>query len=134
MAVVSINYQEGNPENYKSVEVSYNHVTERAFFASGNFIVDWYNMNKWLANEIDGELRNEHAFSNSSSVDHFVMDGAPVESRYLKIDEDGNPYLTKEYDWHDTGTEIFIPAGQDWTWEQLKQYIEDESRTSELPG
>ena len=131
MAVIGINYQEGEPETYKSVEVSYNHVSDRKLFESGNFIVDWYNMNKWLMEEIDGALKNEHAFSNSSSVDHFIMDGATVQSRYLKIDEEGNPYLTKDYDWLDEGTELFIPEGEDWTWDQLKEYVKNESGITE---
>lgn len=134
MAVVSINYKEGNPESYQSIDISYDYLQKRKIFDSGNFIVDWYDHQKWIAEEMDGELKNEHSFSNSSSVDHFIMDGANVESRYLKIGEDENPYLTKEYDWYDPGTELFIPEGEKWTWEQLKEYVKNESRTSELPG
>jgi hypothetical protein len=134
MAVIGINYEEPNPETYKSIEISYAHLAKRKVFESGNFIVDWYNHNKWIAEEMDGELSKEHHFSNSSSVDHFIMDGANVESRYLKIDENEVPYLTEEYDYLDPGTELFIPKGEKWNWEQLKQYVKDESRTTELPG
>lgn len=127
MAVIGINYQEGNPESYESVRISYSDLSKEKIFSSGNFIVDWYNLNKWIAEEIELELRNEYHFSNLSSVDHFIMDGANVVSRYLKFDAEKNPYLTKEYDWMDEGTELFVPEGEDWTWEQLKEYVKNES-------
>jgi len=126
MAVVNITYDEGQPETYKSVEVSYNYNSDRVKFESGNFIRDWFNHNKWIAEEIDDKLKNEHGFANSSSVDHFIMDGANVISRYLKVDEDGNPYLTKDYDYLDPGTEFFIPKDEEWSWEKLKEYVKNE--------
>jgi len=52
------------------------------------------------------------------------MDGAPFDSRYLKM-KDEIPYLTK--DWDDGGIEFFIPEGTDWTWEELKNYCKNES-------
>lgn len=134
MAVISISYKEPNPETYKHVRISYGDLNKEKIFDSGNFIVDWYNLNKWLSEEIEGELKSEHAFSNSSSVDHFIMDGANVQSRYLKFDEDGNPYLSDKYDWLDEGAELFIPEGENWTWEQLKEYIKNESGITESPG
>jgi hypothetical protein len=127
MAVISINYTEPNPESYESVSISYlGEKSSQKIFNSGNFIKDWYNLNKWIAEEADGELKNESHFSNSSSIDHFIMDGANVISRYLKI-KDGKPLLEKEYDFMDEGTEMFIPEGEDWTWEQLKEYVKNES-------
>lgn len=132
MAVIGINYKEPNPETYESIRIMYGEGSDKVkLFDTGNFIVDWYNHNKWIAHEIDGELSKEHHFSNSSSVDHFVMDGAPIESRYLKFDEEKNPYLDKEFDWHDPGTELFIPLGTDWSWEELKEYVKNESRVTE---
>jgi hypothetical protein len=125
MAVISINYDEENPETYESVEVLYN--SGKKLFKSGNFIRDWYNLNKWINEEIEGELANDLHFAHSSTVDHFIMDGANVISRYLKINKDGLPYLTKEYDYMDEGTEFFIPSGEDWTWEQLKEYVKNEN-------
>jgi len=133
MAVIGINYIEPNPETYESVRISYGNLSKEKIFASGNFVVDWYNMNKWIQKELDGgELKDEYHFSSSSSVDHFIMDGANVVSRYLKFDKDDKPYLSKEYDFMDEGTEIFIPEGEDWTWEQYKEYVKNESRTSEI--
>jgi hypothetical protein len=126
MAVIGINYNEGNPETYESVRISYGNLEKEKIFSSGNFVVDWYNLNKWIQNEIEGELKDEHHFSSSSSVDHFIMDGANVVSRYLKI-KDGKPVLESEYDFMDEGTEFFIPEGENWTWEQLKEYVKNES-------
>jgi len=123
MAVIGITYNEPNPETYKHVSIHYGGGDE--IFDSGNFIKDWYAHNKWIAKEIDDKLKDEHGFSNSSSVDHFIMDGASVISKYLKYDEDDNPYLTKDYDWYDPGTEVFIPKDEDWTWEEYKQYCNE---------
>lgn len=127
MAVITVNYKEPNPETYESVEISYDDLEKRKVFSSGNFIKDWYNLNKWVAQEMAGELSNEIHFSNSSSLDHFITDGANVVSRYLKM-KGGKPQLEKEYDFMDEGIELFIPSGEDWTWEQLKNYIENDSR------
>jgi len=126
MAVIGINYKEPNPETYESVRISYGGLEKEKIFNSGNFIRDWYNLNKWIANEIAGELAEEYHFSNSSSVDHFIHDGANVVSRYLKM-KGGKPILEKDYDFMDEGTEFFIPEGEDWTWEQLKEYCKNES-------
>lgn len=121
MAVIGINYTEPDPNTYESVQISYGKDEEK-IFDSGDFVKDWYELNKWITMEADGELKQEYAFSNSSSVNHFIMDGAPYISRYLKIDDSGNPLLVKDYDWMDEGTEFFIPDGKDWTWEELKKY------------
>lgn len=124
MAVIGIRYKEPNPETYEGIYIHYGEGKEKVF-NSGNFVKDWYQHNKWIAQEIDGELAREHHFSNSSTVDHFIMDGATVISRYLKFDEDEQPYLTADYDWHDTGQEVFIPQGTDWSWEEYKKYCNE---------
>ena len=54
---------------------------------------------------------------NSSSVDHFIMDGAPYDSAYLMFKE-GKPYLSYDYD--ENGWEMFVPTGTEPTWEELK--------------
>jgi hypothetical protein len=125
MAVIGIDYEETKPETYNGIYIHYE--GGRKEFNTGNFIKDWYAHQKWIVNEIgDGELKDEHHFSNSSSVDHFIMDGANVISRYLKYDEKTEtPYLTKEYDWHDAGTEVFIPEGTDWNWNEYKKYCNE---------
>lgn len=126
MAVIGIRYKEGTPgEEYRGIYISYhdkNHGGKERIFFTGNFVKDWYAHNKWIADEMEGELKYEHHFSNSSSVDHFIMDGAPYISKYLKF-KGKNPYLTSEYDFKHPGTEVFLPEGKGyWTWIEYKKY------------
>ena len=126
MAVIGIHYEEGTPgKDYKGIYLHYHdkdgNSKEMTFF-SGNFVKDWYAHNKFISNEMDGEFKYEHHFSYSSSRDHFIMDGAPFISKYLKI-EDEKPYLTSSYNLNKPGTECFLPKGkEDWTWEEYKEY------------
>ena len=127
MAVIGIHYEEGTPgEDYKGIYAHYHdkdgNSLEKTFF-TGDFVKDWYAHNKWVSNEIEGELKYEPHFSYSSSRDHFIMDGAPFISKYLKI-EDGKPYLTSDYD--GKGTECFLPKGKEnWTWTEYKKYCNE---------
>jgi len=91
MAVISISYSEGNNKslNYKSVKISYNILKKNKKFSSGNFVKDWYNLMKFI---IENDLWNKEIISHSSSVDHFIMDGAPYDSAYLHM-ENNNPIL-----------------------------------------
>lgn len=91
MAVISIEYSEGNKKDlgYKSVQISYNMLKEKKEFSSGNFIKDWYNLMKFI---IENKLWSKEPISDSSSVDHFIMDGAPYSSAYLHMEND-NPVL-----------------------------------------
>ena len=86
MAVTSINYNDGGkPLVYKSVEESYDYGKHKKVFNSGNFVKDWFDCNKFIIQELSDK---EYGFANSSSVDHFIMDGAPFESGYLHIVDD----------------------------------------------
>lgn len=139
MGVISINYKggafieddkDGNQIRekiiYESVEISYNNLKDKKIFNSGNFVQDWYDCNRFIIMEL---CDKEYRFSNSSSVDHFIMDGAPYESAYLKkvksnlLNEggpDNNWYLDYEYDHSNQGIEFFVPQGTKPTWEELK--------------
>lgn len=122
MAVISINYNDGgNPLGYESVEISFNFSKDKKIFNTGDFIQDWYDMRKFMFFEMDSS--NEPFTSHSSSVDHFIMDGAPYESAYLKpVDKGKNDewFLDYEYDHQNTGWEFFVPEGTKPTWEELK--------------
>ncbi len=87
MAVVSINYSEVNKKDlkYKSVQISYDRLKKKKKFSSGNFIKDWYDKNKFLS---DTEIWNTEPVLHSSSVNHFIMDGAPYDSAYLHREND----------------------------------------------
>jgi len=124
-AYITIRYNEGNKTDlgYKSVDLHYNNT--KKIFNSGNFIKDWFDLKKFITLELDVNY-----ITYSSSVDHFIMDGAPYDQAYLHmIDE--KPVL-KYFDrsnlnwWIDSekigdGTELFVHDGTKPTWEELKE-------------
>ena len=119
MAVRGITYEEGTAGGYKSVDISYHKNDEPTvrIFDSGNFIKDWYDAVKWY---LHADL-NEHVLVNSSSVDHFIMDGAPYDSAYLVAGEDLKGFLEYEYS---ESPELFVAKGTKPTWEELKKMCE----------
>ena len=119
MAVIGITYEEPTPSKYEFVDISYGEgMKEKKEFKSGNFVRDWYDMRKFM---IQNLLDSEHAFCHSSSVDHFIMDGAPYDSAYLVIDGD-KPTLHYEYR---EGIEFFVSKGTKPTWKELKEICDD---------
>ena len=122
MAVRGINYEEGNPETYESVDFRYTENGKRVTkkFNSGDFVNDWMHALKWF---IEGDL-GEH-LCNSSSVDHFIMDGAPYDSAYIGFDAGEKAFLYYLYD--DGGLEVFVPKGTKPTWEELLKMCKDDN-------
>ena len=147
MAVLGIDYDGGGyaydenderidelvtPIEYKGV---YLHThSEKFVFNSGNFIVDCYNAIKKFYNEL---VEVEPHLLHSSSVNHFIMDGAPYSSAYAHWD-DGDKLVLKYLDknWGDTvegmvkarkiyqdGVELFVEDGTTPTFEELKEYV-----------
>ena len=106
MAVISISYSEGNKKNlnYKSVQISHNTLKKNKKFSSGNFVKDWYNLMKFI---IENDLWNKEIISHSSSVDHFIMDGAPYDSAYLHM-ENNNPILKYTEEINEEELKIFL--------------------------
>ena len=119
MAVRGITYEEGTASGYKEVDISYQKNGEQAvrIFNSGNFIKDWYDAVKWY---LHADLK-EIVLVNSSSVDHFIMDGAPYDSAYL-IATEKEPYLSYEYC---ESIEFFVPKGTKPTWKELREMCDD---------
>lgn len=111
MGVVGINYNEFDPKTYKSVYVHQRDKKERVF-DSGDFVKDWLDSTLFCVND-----DSEGHWSNSSSVDHFIMDGASFDSAYLNV-ENGKPILKYEYD--PEAVELFVKKGTTPTWEELK--------------
>jgi len=122
MAVISVSYNEGSKNlDYKSLELSLMDKTEKAF-NSGDFAKDWFDVWKWInTNDINEPVMR------SSSVDHFIMDGAPYDSGYLHIIDgkgvlkypnrlDKDWYLNSDFD----GLEVFVNKGTKPTWEEYK--------------
>jgi hypothetical protein len=127
MAVVGINYEDGDGSTYESVRISYAGNKEK-LFATGNFVKDWYDMRKFMIQEL---LDSEPHFCHSSSVDHFIMDGAPYSSAYLHTTDDGKPilkyvnrsdpnYIFTQQEIYE-GIEFFVPEGTQPTFEELKE-------------
>ena len=72
---------------------------------------------------------------HSSSVDHFIMDGAKFDSAYLHI-IDGKPvlryvdhsdpdYIYTQSETYDKGWKYFVPQGLQPTWAELKAYVRE---------
>ena len=120
MAVIGINYTEGVAEEYESVYLKFTGGTEYVF-GSGNFVKDWYNAKKTFVQSEDEDTLIG-IFCCSSSVDHFIMDGAKYDSAYMRM-IDGVPTLLYEYD--EKGWEFFAPEGTTPTWEELKNMCKD---------
>ena len=132
MSYTTINYDEGNTENlgYESVEIHYGSGKDekKKFFNTGNFVKDWFDLKKFQVMEL---AETEPFFTQSSSVDHFIMDGAPYDSAYLHMenekailkymDRTDPMYLTNQQNVYLDGTEFFVPEGTTPTWDELKE-------------
>ncbi len=121
MAVVSIQYDEGKKKNlnYKSVQLSYNWGEDKKLFNTGNFVKDWYDCIKFMIMNI-----NDEPVSHSSSVNHFIMDGAKFDSAYLVTDLNEKTILRYGYLSSTPGIEFFVEQGTTPTWEELKAMCE----------
>ncbi len=118
MAVYGINYDEGNKKDlgYESVQISYGN-NQKKVFDSGNFIKDWFDLIKFIINELS---ETEYHFTGSSSVDHFFMDGADYDEAYLVTDEQGVSELCYG-DFEEIGIKFYVPVGTQPTWKELKE-------------
>lgn len=110
--VISIQYEEPNTNEYKNVKVG------DKIFDSGDFVKDWYDMKKYIIHLPDDQWE---PIMCSSSVDHFIMDGAPYDTANL-VEVDGVWDLSYESD----GVEFFVPEGKRWSWNELRKYCNDE--------
>lgn len=116
MAVVSIDYEEPNQNEYISVKVSSRKDDKTVKFDSGNFVKDWWDAMKYLIIDLEWE----YPTSFSSSVDNFITDGDKYDSMYL-VEKDEVNELQSEYD--EDGIEFFVPNGTQLTWKELTEYI-----------
>ena len=118
MAVIGINYNEGGkPLDYQSVYL--HHFNGEEIFASGDFVKDWYDATKYFIQHL---LDTEGHLSESSTVDHFIMDGAPYDSGYMEV-EDGKGVLY--YGTSTRGLEFFVKEDTTPTWDELRELCGD---------
>jgi len=129
MAVIDVLYDEGNKKDlqYKCVQASFTSRKTKKNFASGDFVKDWYDCMKFI---ITNEKTNKEPIYHSSSVEHFIMDGAPYDSAYLQqingkpflkyINYKDKAYLFSQLDVYMTGIEFFVKKGTRPTWRKLR--------------
>lgn len=139
MAVVGIEYGGGNerddddnliekPIVYQSVRLRYSIPEDLELkFNSGDFVKDWFDAMK----DIFTRENVDPFLSHSSSVNHFIMDGAKYDSAYLHmdgeeavlkyVDESDPNYLWTQRDIYEKGSEFFVPEGTQPTWAELKK-------------
>lgn len=116
MAYITIKYTGKNDTlQYNGVEMVTRN-DHKYEYNSGNFVKDWYDAKKKFLDFASDELFLNH----SSSVDHFIMDGANFDSAWFVWDKD-DPRLVYEFD--EKGWEMFVPKGTKPTWEELKHSI-----------
>lgn len=119
MAIVNIRYKE--PDEYQSVDVKYGKDKVKSF-STGHFVKDWWDLTVFIMNDV---LDIDPRVSFASSVDHFIMDGAPYDSAYLH-EVDGQlvlKYVETNNDIHSTvdrGVELFVAKGTKPTFDELK--------------
>ncbi len=136
MAVIGVNYEEGNKANlnYKSVYIHATSKKQNKLFDSGDFVKDWFNALKYFHQNQEklGHL------SGSSTCDHFIMDGASFSSAYLHI-VNGKPvlkyidykdknYIHTQREIYEDGYEYFVAKDTQPTWEELKEYCRNNEK------
>lgn len=91
-----IDCNEKDQSSYRRIEISLGSDQETVKFETGDLIIDYIDMQKWLA---------EQEFDNllySSSVDHFFMDGNLYDEMPIKIiSQEGKPNKYKFGNWGD---------------------------------
>ena len=119
MAVYGINYNGGdkNDLSYKSVRILYGE-NEEKLFNSGNFIKDWFDLVKFIINELS---ETESHFVGSSDVDQFFLDGGDklYDKAYLNTTNSASELKYKLVDWD--SIKFYVNAGTQPTWEELKE-------------
>lgn len=124
MAVIGIQYKEGSKKknlSYKSVEISYgNNLKKKKVFNSGDFVKDWYDCTKFMITEISD---SEHIL-HSSTVNHFIMDGADFDSARLKADDETAKLVYK----YRPDIELFVAKGTQPTWNELRELCGDPTK------
>jgi hypothetical protein len=132
MAFISIHYNEGKKRvKYESVYLLYKKKREtRKVFDTGDFVKDWFNCIKFCITDV---IKTDSLILMSSTVDTFIMNGAPYSSAYLMFNKKKEPYLeylpvpksVKEQLLRkkvlEEGIELFIEKDKKYTWEQLKE-------------
>lgn len=116
-AIRTVKYNDIDVSTYEAVVINDRDSGEEHIFNTGNFVKDWFDALKFV---LTGGLGEYPILSNSSSVDHFIMDGGGdlYDSAYLEITE-SSAELKYEYD--EDCFEVFVQTGTKPTWKELKE-------------
>jgi len=122
MSVTSIQYEEPDQDTYESVSVAFGQDKKKSF-QTGDFVKDWYFKTKFILQE----LQDIEPLMNSSSVDHFIMDGDKYDSAYLYFNEKINePELRfRDDNYNIPVCELFVKSGTSPTWHELRELVGD---------
>jgi len=120
MAVISIDYNEPNVNEYLAVKLS-NPEGSAGSWNSGDFVKDWYDCMKFI---LTGKIGEYFFVIHSSSVDHFIMDDISdkYESCWLVTSKDPVEFVKKH---SGEGIEFFVNKGWSGTWEEFKDKYEN---------
>lgn len=122
MAVVKINYEEGDQSTYRGVEILYGKsLDEIKVFNTGDFVQDWYDHTKFIIHEL---MDTEYHISNSSTVDQFIISGDKYDPVYL-YNIEGNIWELLPLEKYDvvrmSAVEFFVHKGENLTWEEMQE-------------
>ncbi len=114
--VISIEYEDGNPQVGEQSVSIFGSLTGDKVFDTGDFVKDWYNAMEFALKN----LKKLESLSFSSSVYHFVSDGALYEEKYLSVTGEKPELIDTQKKEGDIL--MFIPKGRSMTWKELKTY------------
>lgn len=129
MAWLTINYDDGDANSYRNIELTFEDNTEK-IFNTGDFVQDWYDYKKYI---IFSDI--EERIGYSSSVDHFIMDSKKYKSKYLhkmSTDENGKEVWDLLDDWNEGRTEFFLKVDENLNWKQLKSRCERKNKIKRI--
>lgn len=121
MAVIDIKYVDAPGQIiYDSVQVWLSE-NNQAMFKSNNFVKDWYNALEFFCTKVY-PIKKEN-FLYSTSVNQFLSDGGEefVDRAYLVFEGDEHK-LVYDPEYAGEKLEFFIPKGENWSWNELKNF------------
>ena len=121
MAVIGIEYCDGNKSDNLGYEHVYLHTrdSKEYIFNSGDFVKDWYMCVKEYLNNYPNEFHLAH----SSSVDNFIMDGAPYDEAWVLFNDNDIPYIVYECPDKTEKIRIFVKKGERPTFEEYRKFL-----------
>ena len=112
----NVDYTEFDQSSYKGMELTHRDTNEKHYFGTGNPVVDYINVLKFLIEEEAGAVWG-------SSIDHFFMDGDAYDRLYVNHDNDDKVLTGDWTEEYEKCIGYFIPIKENITsFEELKTY------------